>query len=89
MNSKSKIKRGRPKGEIQSRNLEVKAFFTLCDKLNLSLIEVVSALSGKLQNPPHYRTLQEWRRGKHEPKFAPFITWSDIIRQYAKTHKQA
>ncbi len=81
-------RRGRPKNKIQSKNREVIAFFSLCDKLNLSLLEVISALRETLENPPHYRTLQEWRRGSHEPKFAPFENWSEIIRRYSKNKKR-
>ncbi len=88
MKDNLKLKRGRPKGKIQSEDPEVRAFFMLCDKLNLSLRDVVSALTGAQPNPPHYRTLQEWRRGKHDPKFAPLKIWSDIIRLYAKKRKQ-
>ena len=88
MDHKKNFRRGRPIGAIQSTNQEVSAFFMLCDKLNLSLQDINAALAEAVQKPPHYRTLQEWRRGKHEPRFAPLAAWAKIVRQYARKRKE-
>lgn len=73
--------KGRPKSPVQAADPDVKRFFEACDRLGLSTKELHSILSVKLPRAPSYRTLQEWRRGTHTPKFAPFSQWLEILRE--------
>ena len=78
---KKLIKRpGRPKGSIKTKSDPARKFFELADDLGLGLGEVLGILKGKVKNPPSYRTLQEWRRGTHTPRFVPFEAWEGILR---------
>lgn len=76
--------KGRPKTPIQACNQEVKAFFRACDDLALSLKEIHATLSERVTRAPSYRTLQEWRRGTHTPKFVPFDEWIKILRKHKR-----
>src|SRR6266513_13778 len=81
MATSKSLRPGRPKLRIGAAQKDVKKFFRTCDELGLSLKEVQDALKNHVAHPPSYRTLQEWRRGKHTPKFAPFPHWIDILRR--------
>ena len=80
MASSKSLRPGRPKLRIRAAQPDVKKFFRICDELGLSLQEVQDALKDHIAHPPSYRTLQEWRRGTHTPKFAPFSHWIDLLR---------
>jgi len=76
--------RGRPKSEIKASSKEVRDFFAECDRLAYSLKTLHEALGEVVDSPPSYRALQEWRRGTHTPKFAPFKQWLQALREKAK-----
>jgi hypothetical protein len=74
-----KGKPGRPKGQIGCASLEAKAFFQTVDKLGLSLRQLEKLLAGEIESSPKYRTLQEWRRGTHAPRFIRFEKLEAVI----------
>jgi hypothetical protein len=70
---------GRPKTKIKMRLLEGRQFFELADKKGLTLKAVIAILEKNLADAPSYRTLQEWRRGTHTPRFIPFKEWIRLL----------
>jgi len=84
---KKRLRPGRPRSRNEAKSRPSRDFFDLIDTSGLTFKEAIDVIRGAFDNVPSYRTLQDWRRGIHEPRFAPFDLWSDAIRQYqlAKT----
>jgi hypothetical protein len=82
-------KPGRPKTPIAASRKDIKDFFNGCDDLGLSLGEVQRFLNSHVLQAPSYRTLQEWRRGTHTPKFAPFPDWLELLRREQAAKKSS
>jgi hypothetical protein len=80
---------GRPKTAVAAERKDVREFFNACDRLGLSLAEIQQTLVKHVQHAPSYRTLQEWRRGTHAPKFAPFGQWLELLGSEKSTQKRA
>lgn len=72
-------KRGRPIGKIKTRNPSARKFFEQSDALGLGIKDVVEILGAALPDSPAYRTVQEWRRGTHNPRYIPFQKWTEIL----------
>lgn len=72
---------GRPLNENRAATKEAKRFFDKADDAELRLVDIHKRLRDALGEDkcPSYRTLQEWRRGKHTPLFVPFKLWEREI----------
>lgn len=73
-------RRGRPKGPNRATG-QAHAFFVRVDELQLTLGQARERLAAANLDAPSYRTLQDWRRGLHRPRFVPFADWIKALRR--------
>lgn len=69
---------GRPKGPIRAVG-DAHTFYARIDELHMTLSEARERLRQAGIDAPSYRTLQDWRRGLHRPRFVPFRHWTDVL----------
>lgn len=56
-------------------------FFARAEELELALPEILRQLEAAKLIAPSYRTLQDWRRGVHAPRFVPFAIWKSALQK--------
>jgi hypothetical protein len=69
---------GRPKGPNRAAG-EARLFYARIEELGLTLAEARARLQRAGIDTPSYRTLQDWRRGLHKPRFVPFRQWTNVL----------